>query len=364
MSDAAWMAEAIALATLGEGQTPPNPLVGCAVVQGGRCVGVGFHRAAGAPHAEAIALASAGASARGATLYVNLEPCAHHGRTPPCVDAIVRAGVARVVAACRDPNPLVDGRGFAALRAAGVGVQEGVLEEEARRLNAPFLSIHERARPFVTLKAALSHDGQIAAARGSSTWITGVGARRFAHRLRFRHDAVLVGAGTIRRDDPQLTVRLDGVAAHRLRAVLAPGADLDPGARVFAREAGPAARVYVSSRADGTARLALAPVAEVVPVGEAGAGLRLDEVLDDLLAQGVQSLLVEGGGRTLSAFLEAGLADEVILCMAPSLLGSVGATPLLRGPAAADPASAWRLEDVRRIPIGSDLVVVARPVKA
>jgi len=269
----------------------------------------------------------------------------------------------RVVAAVGDPNPLVDGRGFAALKAAGVEVTTGILESDARALNAPFLSIHERRRPFVTLKAAQSLDGRIAAAGGSSTWITGDASRRYAHRLRFRHDVVLVGAETVRRDDPQLNVRLPGVVGHRLRAVLAPRLGLSPAAKVFDRKtaSAPLTRVYV---APGCAEAEIARfrgVAEIVPVEHGPDGLELSAVLTDLMRQGVQAVLIEGGGKTSGAFLRAGLVDEIVLFIAARLLGAGDATPVIDLPAAADPASAWRVATSAVIPMGADLVVVGRP---
>ena len=360
MSDAELMAQALALAALGEGATRPNPMVGALVVQGGAVVGAGHHRAAGAPHAEAVALAAAGARARGATLVVNLEPCAHHGRTPPCVDAIVHAGIRRVVVGTGDPNPLVDGRGLAALRAAGIDVEVGVLEASCRRLNAPFLSWHERGLPFVTLKAAMSWDGQIAAAQGSSTWVTGEPARRHAHRLRFAHDAVLVGAGTIRRDDPRLTVRLPDLEAARQVVVLAEHLQIPAGAQIFAT-GGPRPRVYAGEGAPRAHEEALTAVADVVRVASGPTGLDLSAVLKDLAATGMQSVLVEGGGRTHAGFLDAGLVDELALFVAPRLFGATGGTPLVGGPAAPSPGHGWRLVALRSIAVGGDLLVAARP---
>jgi len=347
------MEQALALAVLGEGKTHPNPMVGAIVLDNGEPVGVGFHRAAGERHAECVALAAAGDRARGATLVVSLEPCAHHGRTPPCMDAIRAAGIRRVVVATGDPNPLVNGRGIAALREAGIEVEAGLLEDEARRLNAPFLSWHERGRPWVTLKAAMSWDGQIAAEGGSSTWVTGDLARRHAHRLRLTHDAVLVGAGTVRRDDPRLTVRLDGSETARRVVVLSASLDLPPTAKIFAGRP----RVYTARAAEGP----LAAAADVVQVPAASDGLDLHAVLRDLAREGVQSVLVEGGGRTHAAFLSAGLADEVALFVAPRLFGAIGGTPLLAGPVASSPDGAWALRAVRTIGIGPDLLVTARP---
>ncbi|HZN54658.1 MAG TPA: bifunctional diaminohydroxyphosphoribosylaminopyrimidine deaminase/5-amino-6-(5-phosphoribosylamino)uracil reductase RibD [Candidatus Polarisedimenticolaceae bacterium] len=365
MTDRALMAQTLALAALGEGRTRPNPLVGCVVVRDGVVTGRGFHRAAGEAHAEASALDEAGETARGATLYVNLEPCAHQGRTPPCVDAIVRAGIARVVAAVRDPNPLVDGRGFDALRQAGIEVTVGVLADEARAQNAAFFSTHQRRRPWVTLKAAQSWDGRIAAAEGRSAWVSGEAARRFAHRLRFAHDAVLVGAGTLRRDDPRLTVRLPGPSAPRLRVVLAPTLSVDPGARVFVREPdGPRTRVYADAACASSDAPALSAVADVVRVPGGPAGLDLPSVVEDLHAAGVQSVLVEGGGKTAGAFLRAGLVDEVVLVVAPRIIGASGATPVIDLPAAPSPDHAWSLEPIRWFPLGRDTVLVGRAREA
>jgi diaminohydroxyphosphoribosylaminopyrimidine deaminase/5-amino-6-(5-phosphoribosylamino)uracil reductase len=360
------MAQCLALAALGEGTVRPNPLVGCVVVNRGDVVGRGFHRAAGEPHAESSALGEAGPRARGATLYVNLEPCAHHGRTAPCCDAIVRAGVRRVVAAIGDPNPLVDGRGVRTLRAAGIEVDLGVLSAEARALNAPFLSSHERGRPWVTLKAAQSLDGRIAAGGGSSTWVTGAASRRYAHRLRFRHDAVLVGAGTIRRDNPKLTVRLPGLSAARLRVVLAPRLGLDPGAHVFLGGDAPRVRtrVYVGPECPESELARFRGVADVVPVPLGATGLELNAVLTDLHRMGIQALLVEGGGKTSGAFLRAGLVDEVVLFVAARLFGAGDATPLLDVAAATDPSDAWRVQSPTVIPIGSDFVVAGRAGRA
>ena len=363
MSDRDYMAQALALAVLGEGTTRPNPLVGCVIVHSGEIVGRGFHRASGEPHAEVLALAQAGAAARGSTLYVSLEPCAHQGRTGPCSDAIIRAGVRRVVAAAGDPNPLVDGRGLAALRAAGIEVTTGVLESAARAVNAPFLSTHERRRPWVTLKAAQSLDGRIAAAAGNSKWITGPAARRYAHRLRFRHDAILVGAGTVRRDDPQLTVRLPGIELVRTRVVLAPRLALDPNAQVFAtpHAAAPRTRLYAGPGCTEAESIRFRERAEVVVVGEGASGLDLAAVLSDLSRAGLQSVLVEGGGKTAGAFLASGLVDELVLFIAGRLIGAGDATPVVDVPAATDPDRAWVVAQACSIPVGRDVVVVGRP---
>lgn len=357
--DRAWMAQALALGSLGEGTASPNPRVGCVLVRDGIAVGRGFHRRAGEPHAEAVAVREAGEATRGATLYVNLEPCAHHGRTPPCAELLVERGVARVVAAMRDPDPRVDGRGFERLRRAGIRVDIGPLAEEAAELNAAFIHWHRHHRPRVTLKAAASLDGLIAVAEGESRWITGPAARRFAHRLRARHDAVLVGGGTVRRDDPLLTVRLPGLDVRRLRAVISPTLDLPAAARLFGDGAGPVV-VYTGAGSAAAQRRALDGRAEIVDVPPRGDGLELGAVLDDLGARGIQSLLVEGGGRTLGAFLAAGLADDIVLFGAPVLFGARGGTPLIDLAAAATPAHGWRVRVRRRMSLGEDVVLVGR----
>jgi diaminohydroxyphosphoribosylaminopyrimidine deaminase/5-amino-6-(5-phosphoribosylamino)uracil reductase len=354
------MAQALALGALADGATSPNPRVGCVLVRDGRVVGRGYHRAAGDPHAEALALAEAGAAARGATVYVNLEPCAHRGRTPPCDRLLLGAGVARVVASIQDPDPRVDGRGFATLRQAGVELDVGLLADEARALNDAFLHWHVHGRPLVTLKAALTLDGMTAAAGGRSQWITGLAARRFAHRLRLRHDAVLVGAETLRRDDPRLTVRLPGVDAHRARAVLTSDLRLDPRARLFEPGAAGLPRLYTTAEAAARSAGGFRGRAEIVPAGSEAAGVDPALVLDDLGRQGAQSVLVEGGARTHASFLRAGLADRAALFVAPRLLGARGGRPLVDLPTLDAVESGWRLLALRELPLGEDRLVLGR----
>ena len=293
--DRQWMEQALALGALGEGATSPNPRVGCLLVRDGRPVGSGYHQGPGLPHAEALAVARAGEQARGATAYVNLEPCAHEGRTPPCADLLARSGVRRVVASLEDPNPRVQGRGFERLRQGGIAVEVGLLAEEAARLNEPFLHRQRRGRPLVTIKAALSLDGMISASQGCSRWITGEPARRFAHRLRLRHDAVLVGAGTVRRDNPRLTVRLPDTRSTVLRVVLAPTLDIDPGAELFASRSGGDCppRIYAARGASTRQERRFRGRAEVLRVGERDGRLDLTAGLTDLARLDVQSVLVE-----------------------------------------------------------------------
>jgi diaminohydroxyphosphoribosylaminopyrimidine deaminase/5-amino-6-(5-phosphoribosylamino)uracil reductase len=363
--DRVWMGQALALAAVAEGTTSPNPRVGCVLVRNGRVVGRGFHQAAGGPHAEVVAIREAGDRARGATLYVSLEPCAHHGRTPPCADLVPTSGVTRVVVAMRDPNPLVDGRGLDRLRRAGLRVDVGTLAEEAERLNAPFAMWHRRARPLVTLKAALSLDGLLSAERGRSRWITSPAARRFAHRLRLRSDAVLVGAGTARSDNPRLTVRLPGAGRQPLRVIVSGSLELAPDARIFegGEEAGRQPRIYTIDGSPASLRRRLERKARIVSVGSDAEGRPdLRAVLQHLADEGVQSVLVEGGGATIHSFLAAGLADRAALFYAPKIFGARGATPLADGPAVREPLAGLRIEERSLLSLGEDLVVLGRVV--
>jgi len=366
MSDAAndrrWMAQALALGALAEGTTSPNPRVGCLLVRDDRVVGRGCHRAPGEPHAEILALAEAGQAARGATMYVNLEPCAHHGRTPPCVAEILRGGVRRVVSAMQDPDPRVDGRGFAELRRGNVEVRVGVLAQAARRLNEPFIHWHRERMPWVTLKAAVTLDGMLAAQGGLSQWISGASARRFAHRLRLRHDAVLVGAGTVRQDNPRLTVRLPAIRATPRRVVLSATLALDPASHVFTpdTEGAVPTRVYTSASAAAAGEELLGDRAEIVRVGERDGRADLTEVLSDLARAGVQSVLVEGGAETFARFLDAGLARRVALFVSGKFLGGRGGTPLIDHKTVSRPDQGWRVEREALIPLGDDLLYLGR----
>ncbi len=339
------------LAARGRYTTAPNPRVGAVVVRDGRVVGEGWHRRAGGPHAEAEALAAAGEAARGATLYLNLEPCCHHGRTPPCADAVIAAGVARVVASHRDPDARVAGQGFARLAAAGVAVEVGALAAEAAALNLPFLTARILGRPAVTLKWAMSLDGKIATAGGESQWISGPAARRQALALREEHDAILIGSGTALADDPRLDRRLGLAAGPNLRVVLDRRLRLSESAQLFG-VAGPIAVYTESDDAERAARLA-ARGARVVrlPVVEPAA------VLADLFQVGVQSVLVEGGGEIHAAFVESGLWDRVEVDSAPLLIGGRGAPGPIAGTGATSLAAAPHLEGLTTRRRGADVLL-------
>jgi len=361
----AWMERAVALAEGGRGRVSPNPMVGAVLVRDGRVVGEGFHRAAGRAHAEAEALAAAGAAAAGATCYVTLEPCAHHGRTPPCADALVAAGVARVVAAVQDPDPRVDGAGLARLRAAGVAVELGLGAEAAATQNAAYLTHRRLGRPRVTLKAAASLDGKVAAPDGSSQWITGLAARADAHRLRAEADAVMVGAGTALADDPRLTVRLPGWAGRQpLRVLVDAAGRVGPGGHLFDTEA--ETLVATTPAAPATAVDAWkAAGAEVlicgmVAVRGAGQGVDLEDLVRALGERGVLELLVEGGPRLQASLWAAGLADRLVWYLAPLAIGGQAAPGLLSdGAATLTEARRLRLASVDRL--GDDLRLIAYP---
>ena len=344
--DETMMRRVLALAARGLGETSPNPAVGCVIARAGRVVGEGFHARAGGPHAEALALRRAGARARGATLYVSLEPCTHHGRTPPCAPAVREAGVARVVAAIRDPNPVVAGRGLALLRRSGVAVETGLLGAEAARLNERFLAWASRGRPFVLLKAALTLDGRIATASGLSKWITSPAQRRQARWLRRLHDAVLVGVGTALADDPLL---LPSPRTRRpvLRVVLDSQLRLPPRGRLSGTATPQTPVLALSCAAEAARRRALeAAGVEVAEVAGEEGRVSLPAALEALRGRGVTSLMVEGGGEVLGSFLAARLVDQVALFRAPLLLGGRGSRPAFGGSDPLELRDALRLEPV------------------
>ncbi len=359
-ADERFMRRALELAERARGLTSPNPLVGAVVVRDGVVVGEGFHRAAGSAHAEIEALAAAGARARGATLYVTLEPCVHRGRTPPCVPAVVAAGIRRVVAAVADPNPLVDGRGVAALRAAGVEVVTGILEAEAVRQNRVFFTAVRQGRPHVTLKGAITLDGKIADLHGASQWITGEEARREAHRLRREADAVVVGVGTVLRDDPRLDVRLDPPWPREpYRVVLDSQARTPTTARLIS--AGTPARALVAvgeAAAPDRVRALEQAGATVVRCRTRDGRVDPAAVLAELARREVRAVLVEGGAEIHAAFLDAGVVDRVVVFVAPRLLGGRSATPLVGGPGRAL-KDAVPLGALSVRPVGDDLVIEA-----
>lgn len=357
-TDHAMMAHALQLAGRGAFTTKPNPMVGCVVARGDEVVGEGWHQRQGGPHAEVFALQAAGDRAKGATAYVTLEPCAHTGRTGPCAEALVAAGVSRVVAAMRDPFPQVDGAGFARLRDAGIEVASGLMEAQARALNVGFLSRVERGRPWVRVKLACSLDGRTAMANGDSKWITGEAARADVMRWRARAGAILTGAGTVLADDPSLTVRLgdDTPFVPPLRVVLDPG--LATIARGKVRE-GDAPTLYLHAP-DIKPPRELAAERAAVPMQ--GGMLDLHAVLALLAQRAIGELHVEAGATLAGALLKAGLVDELLLYIAPVVMGE-RARPLFDGLGFADMAQRLRMTIVDTRHVGIDLRLQLRPAQ-
>ncbi len=363
MSQDVFMRRARELAERGRYTAAPNPLVGAVVVRDDEIIGEGWHARAGGDHAEVVALEAAGSAARGAELYVTLEPCNHHGKTPPCTDAVLRAGIGRVVAGCLDPNPKMRGRSMELLREAGVGVD--LLDDGSfARQNEQFSHFMTTGRPFVHLKLASSLDGRISASGGESKWITGEPARRRAHELRAEAGAVLVGAGTARTDDPLLTPRgLPDTAPPVVRVVLDPHLTLGPRSQLAKTAGTDPVLVFVGEGTDGAKIDELrGHGVQVVtaPLAASGEEIDLDYVLDELGRRGLRGVLVEGGGETVGRFVRQGLADKLTVFYAPKVLGA-GGTPLM-GSLVVDEvgrAPGFRVEGVERF--GEDVAVTLYP---
>jgi len=358
-ADERFMRRTLELAAKALGRTSPNPVVGAVIVRNGRIIGEGFHRRAGLPHAEREALRRITETARGATIYVNLEPCSHYGRTPPCADALIEAGIKRVVVGMVDPNPLVQGRGLRRLRRAGIAVATGVLREECERLNEDFACFIRTGRPFVTLKLAASLDGRIAAASGDSQWISGEQSRRVVHELRNRVDAILVGAETVRNDDPRLTCRMRG-GRDPLRVVLDGRLSITPSARVCTQPSTAPTLIATSEdhgRGEKQAQLEAQGVQVVCLPGKNGQ-VPLRPLLVELGRRAHKSVLIEGGGRIAAAALREGVVDKVLFFYAPLLLGGEGRAMI--GPLGIDRVAAGqKLHTITVERIGKDILVAA-----
>ena len=369
LSDQHFMGQALRLARRAMGHTRPNPLVGCVIVRDGRVVGKGYHHRAGEAHAEVLALRQAGEAAQGATLYVSLEPCSHHGRTPPCVEALIQARVGRVVAAMTDPNPQVAGQGVQRLQAAGIPVTVGVCLQEATALNQPFVTWITQGRPLVTLKMAASLDGKTATHTGESQWITGSLARHHVQKMRAQHDLILVGIGTLLADNPRLNCRLPG-GRDPIRLVVDSTLRTPPQAAILTASATAGVWIATTERASLAHRIgwqnrAAGGEACQLLICRSTASGRVDLV--DLLAQlgklNILSVLAEAGATLNAALLDAGLVDRLALFLAPRLIGGQGAAGLLHGMGVAHLADAHRLSDLHVTSVGEDLLLEGALVK-
>ncbi|MBN2517554.1 MAG: bifunctional diaminohydroxyphosphoribosylaminopyrimidine deaminase/5-amino-6-(5-phosphoribosylamino)uracil reductase RibD [Candidatus Altiarchaeota archaeon] len=353
-SDEFYMHKALELAEKGVGDTSPNPAVGCVIVKGDKIVGQGYHEKAGLPHAEVNALKEAGENANGATLYVTLEPCAHYGRTPPCTEAIKLAGVKKVVAAVIDPNPLVSGRGVAELVNSGIKVKTGILEEEARRINESYAKFITTKMPFVIAKAGMSIDGKIATRTGESRWITGEEAREYVHGLRSRVDAIVVGLGTVLKDDPELTARpAGGKGKNPKRVVVDTELRISKKSRVLDKEAGTiiaTTKKASKSRIDEFEGIGI----KVIVVGEKDGGVDLKELVTELGKMEVTSLLIEGGGEVHASALKAGIVDKVLFFIAPKIIGGRDSVNVVGGQGIDSLKDAIKIADSKITKMGDD----------
>ncbi len=355
------MREALRIASFARGRTSPNPLVGAVIVREGRIIAEGWHRKAGTQHAEIHALAMAGDLAKGATLYVTLEPCSHFGRTGPCAEAIVKSGIQRVVVAMEDPNPKVSGRGCQILRDHGIEVTLGVLERDARALNEVFLHWITTGRPFVTLKTAMSLDGKIATSSGESKWITGEKARSYVHQLRDASDAILVGIGTVLADDPSLTTRLaEGNGKNPKRIILDSMARIPLDSKVLTDEQAETI-IAVTSRAPKDRVNSLCNTGATILMAGDGEVADLPILLSELGKREITSLFVEGGSRVNDAFLRAGLIDKVYAFIAPLLLGGESAPTPVGGKGVQKLSDALVLDRMSVQSLGQDVLLEAYP---
>lgn len=356
------MKRALQLAARGRGRVEPNPMVGSVIVRQGQIIGEGYHQRFGGPHAEVVALKRCSGSARGATVFVTLEPCCHHGKTPPCTEALISAGVSRVIAALRDPNPRVAGRGLRKLQAAGIAVEAGLLGKQAAELNAPYIKLTTHRRPWVILKWAQSLDGKIATHTGDSRWISGTRSREHAHRVRGRMDAIIVGRNTVATDNPRLTCRVGRVRRVATRIVLDAGLRTSATANLVrtAREA-PTWFFCADDVARSRIRTFESAGCQVHRVPRDGRRLSLAAVLDVLGEHAITNVLVEGGGRVLGDFVDQQLGDEFHVYVAPLLISGTGSKDALVGRGAETVREAFRLPDHRTVrQLGEDWFIHAR----
>jgi len=360
ISDESYMRLALEMAAAAQGQTGGNPVVGCVIVRDGRIVGLGAHLKRGEGHAEVHALAMAGEQARGSTVYVTLEPCSHFGRTPPCANKLIEAGVKRVVVACQDPNPRVAGQGLKMLAERGIEVAVGVLEQEARELNEAFFTYITRKRPFITLKTASTLDGKIAAYTGDSKWITNDMARTYVHTLRHRHQAIMVGVGTVLTDDPSLTVRLSVPGVQPTRIIVDSGLRTPIHARVVQDQKAETI-ILTTERADPARARQLERAGVMIIACGDGERVDLDLAMQTLAEHEIGSILLEGGGTLNGAMLERRLIDKMYLFYAPKIIGGQDAPGNFRLEGIAKMSDAYQLERVRFETFGDNLCIIGYP---
>ena len=352
-----YMHRALELARKGAGRTSPNPMVGAVVVKNGRVVGEGFHKKAGSPHAEILALKKAGKKAKGADLYVNLEPCCHHGKTPPCTEAIIAAGIRKVIVGMRDPNKLVSGKGFRQLQQSGIEVVTGILKKECGWLNEIFIKFIRTGRPFVILKTAISLDGKIATSSGESQWITGEKARQRVHEIRDRVDTIVAGAGTILKDDPLLTTRLKKKSAvkHPVRVILDNEFTVPLTAKVFNNADSERVLYATADHLPASRKNALTQKGiEILYLKEKKGGVDLKQLMRALGERELTSVLIEGGGEVNASALDAGLVDKVMVFVAPILIGGRDAPGPIGGDGMLRLADALKIKNMTLSPVGDD----------
>ena len=356
--DEKFMALALNLAEKGRARTSPNPMVGAVVVKNGRIIGKGYHKKAGMPHAEAIALDDAGTAAKGATLYVNLEPCNHFGRTPPCCDKILINGIKEVVIGMRDPNPINNGSGIRRLKKNGIKLRSGIMEEEAKRLNEAYIKFITTKMPFVTIKVAESLDGKIATRTGDSKWITGSRARKYAHRLRSQNDAIMVGINTILKDNPLLNVRGISKKKDPIKVIVDSRLRVPARSRIFSSRS-PAKVLIATTQTSRRKKMRSfqGHDVEIIKVKNNGKGVDLKALFRELAGRGVRSLLVEGGGRLIGSLLENKLVDKAYFFISPKIIGGKEAVTSCEGRGVARINNAAGLKDIKIRHFGGDIMV-------
>ncbi|WP_018250234.1 bifunctional diaminohydroxyphosphoribosylaminopyrimidine deaminase/5-amino-6-(5-phosphoribosylamino)uracil reductase RibD [Orenia marismortui] len=361
MTDKDYMQLALDLARQAEGRTTPNPLVGAVIVKGGKIVGQGYHHYAGGPHAEINALREAGKDAKGAIVYLTLEPCSHYGKTPPCANTLIKAEVKKVVIAMEDPNPKVAGNGIKLLNEAGIETEVGLLKEEAKKLNEVFLKYITTNRPFVILKNAMTLDGRIATKTGDSKWITGKESRALVHRIRDKVDGILVGVGTVLADNPRLTTRLGEGGEDPIRIILDSSLEIPLDAKVINQDSSAQTIIATVKTSNKEKKMRLENLGvEIIEAGERGL-VDLDILLKKLGEREITSLLVEGGSRVNSSFLEERLVDKIYYFIAPKIIGGLDAIPVLGGKGVERIEEGIKLVDKKITQLGDDILIVAYP---